>query len=222
MIDNVAVVLSGEAVEPLDEKHVIIQPVDGYRFGADAVSLAKFASGFIKRTDSVFDLCSGCGVVGILVAIATGARVCGAELDGALADMSNRSAAVDGLDAKFFNADIRDLNSDMFSCGRAYDAVLCNPPFFKAHSRARKIAPTANSELTVTFEQVVAAAKKLLKPLGTFCLVYTAARLDEAVCVCRENGLTPKELIINGNGKTFLMRCVLGGKDGLTVRVGNV
>ena len=207
-----------ERIEPLDENHSIIQSVSGYRFGSDAVALSKFAGECVKKSDKIFDLCSGCGVVGILLAIETGCAVEGAELDTSLFDMSVRSCELNGLDnVRFYNADIRDLSDTAGAC--AYDAVVCNPPFFKADSRMRKVAPTANSELTVMFYDVVKAAKRLLKVGGALYLVHTSSRLDEVLSACRSGGLTPKNLTVNGNGKTFLLRAVKGGKDGLTVTV---
>ena len=206
-----------EAVEPLDETHAIIQPCDGYRFGADAVALASFAADFIKREHRVFDMCSGCGIVGILVAIACGCAVDGAELDGELWDMSVRSAAMNELDnVNFFNADIRDV-SGFTKCG--YDAVVCNPPYFKAGSVPSSVAPSANSELSVTLRDVISAAKYLLKPRGGLYLVYTSTRLDEAVTECRDAGFAVKNITVLGGGKTFLLRAVRGGKPGMTLNI---
>lgn len=212
---------AGEAAEPLDDDRYIIQRKDCYRFGSDAVALAKFASGYVGRGRRVFDLCSGCGIVGILIAIETGASIVGAELDETLCDMSVRSAAMNGLaDVAFFNADVRDGESAPFSGGREkFDAVVCNPPFYKAGSVPRAVYPQAASELTVTFDDVAARAGELLKAGGAFFAVHTATRLDEVLCACRVNGLAPKNLTVNENGKTFLLRAVKGGKAGMVVSV---
>lgn len=219
-IANVGALKDGERSEPLDDTNVIIQREDGYRFGEDAVALAEYASEYIKKTDTVFDLCSGCGIIGILVAIATGAEIVGAEIDGDMCDMANRSAALDGLtNVKFYNADIREINTEQLKrYTNTVDAVVCNPPFFKPGSVPRAVMPSASCEITVTFEDVVKAARRLLRSNGAFMTVFTCSRLDEALCSCRANGLTPKQLTVNENGKTFLLRCVKGGKAGMTVR----
>lgn len=208
---------SGEAIEPLDDVHSVIQSADGYRFGSDAVALAKFACGYIADGARVFDLCSGCGVVGLIVGIEKRACIAGAELDAELCDMSNRSAAMNGLDAVFSNADVR-IGGGVFERG-AFDAVVCNPPFYKAESKPRRVAPTANSELTVTFRDVVMRAAELLKDGGVFCFVHTAARLDELLAECNAHRLAPKNIVVNPNGKTFLCRAVKGGRQGLAVEV---
>lgn len=210
---------ANEKIEPLDDGYGIIQSSALYRFGTDAVALAKFASAHVSRGARVFDLCSGCGIVGILVAIATGAHVDGAELDGALCDMSVRSCAHNGLtDVRFYNADVRELRLADVG-GVRYDTVVCNPPFYKRGTVPRKTAPAASCELTVEFADIVRAAKRLLVQHGEFCFVHTSARLDETLYTCRENGFTPKTLVMNANGKTFLLRCVRGGKPGMDVSV---
>ena len=212
---------SGEAAEPLDDNHAIIQRRDCYRFGSDAVALAHFAAKYVRRDERVFDLCSGCGIVGIQIAIETGASVVGAELDKTLCDMSVRSAVMNGLTAvEFFNADVRDGESEPFASGRGkFDAVVCNPPFYKAGSIPRAVYPQAASELTVTFGDVADRAGLLLKQGGEFFVVHTSSRLDEVLSACRERGLMPKNMTINESGKTFLVRAVNGGKAGMTVVV---
>ena len=207
----------GEKAEPLGDGYYIIQSETGYRFGTDAVALAKFATRYTNADSRVYDLCSGSGVIGIMLATATGCTVDGAELDKELWDMSVRSCVLNGShNITFYNADVRDINGFKPS---NYDVVVCNPPFFKADSRPSVVAPQANSETTVTAQDIVTAAKRLLKVGGSFCVIHTASRLDEILCLCRENGLIPKELTVNANGKTFLLRAVRGGRPGMKVDV---
>ncbi len=209
-----------EKKESLDDCHYIIQSADGYRFGADAVGLSKFALKYVRDGMTVFDLCSGCGIIGILIGIQKRCTVFGAEIDAQLHDMSVRSCALNGLEnVVFYNADIR-KRCDLIrpsSC----DMVVCNPPFYKSGSVARKAAPAANSELTVTFDDIAETAAALLRVGGALMLVHTASRLDEILYKCTANGLMPKQLKINRNGKTFMLRAVRGGKQGLTVEIGD-
>ncbi|MDE6029075.1 MAG: methyltransferase [Clostridiales bacterium] len=210
-------VKEGEKAEPLGDGYYIIQSESGYRFGSDAVALAHYASAFVSKNSRVFDLCSGCGVIGIMLAIARGCAVNGAEIDDALCDISNRAVALNGLDGvRFFNVDI--MSADTFTAAQ-YDLVVCNPPYYKSDSKPSTVAPQANSELTVTLAGVVVAAKRLLKVGGALCMVHVSSRLDEVIVECDRHGLTPKELIVNPNGKTFMIKAVRGGKQGMTVKV---
>lgn len=218
--DVSAFLKTSEKAEPLGDGHVIIQSRDGYRFGTDAIALSHFAAKYVSGTSRVVDLCSGCGIIGIQLAIDTGAEVAGAEIDEELFDMSMRSCALDSLSrVRFYKADVRRLDGDVFRPSY-FDAAVCNPPFYKSNSKPSAVAPEANSELTVTFDDIAAAAYTLLKPRGNFCFVHTCARLDEILSVCRTVGLTPKDLKINSNRKTFLLRAVKCARDGLSVDIG--
>lgn len=210
-------VRDGEKAEPLGDGFYIIQSENGYRFGSDAVALAHYASGFIGKNSRVFDLCSGCGIIGIMLAISDGCTVDGAEIDAWLCDMSNRSCALNSLDGvKFINTDIKNIGE---LPAAEYDLVVCNPPYYKEDSKPSTVAPHANSELTVNLAEVIFAAKWLLKVGGSLCMVHISSRLDEVLIECNRNGLAPKELIVNPNGKTFMLRAVRGGRQGMTVKV---
>lgn len=215
-------VISDGVTEPLDGEHVVIQPQrgKGYRFGKDSIALACFAAEYVKDGAKTLELCSGCGVVGMILALKKRVTLLGVELDETLYRMSVASAERNRLTkVEFINADVRTLtDTHSGSLGR-FDAVVCNPPFYKRDSRPSIVAPSANSELTVTFDDVARTANAFLNDGGEFFFVHTASRLDEAVSVCRGYGLTPKNLVIDPNGKTFLLRCVRGGKSGLSVEV---
>lgn len=210
-------VRDGEKAEPLGDGYYIIQSENGYRFGSDAVSLAHYASGFANKNSRVFDMCSGCGIIGIIIAIANGCSVDGAELDSELYDMSVRSCDLNGLDGvKFSNADAKNLSE--FSAA-SYDIVVCNPPYYKVDSKPTAVAPQANRELTVSLSDIISSAKRLLKVGGALFMVHISSRLDEVMCECNRNRLAVKELIINPNGKTFMVRAVRGGKQGMTLKI---
>ncbi|MCH5161322.1 MAG: methyltransferase [Clostridiales bacterium] len=214
-----AVVKEGEAPEPLGGGYVVIQPIDGYRFGSDALWLARFAGSNIARGAEALDLCSGCGVIGMLLCIEKEAHVIGAELDEALCDMSNRASYANNIDARFINVNLNSTEIRDVLGYHLYDAVVCNPPYFKAESKHTKIAPHANSELTIDFERIAFVASNALKMGGKFFFTHTLTRLDEIICTCVDHDLRIKKLVINKSRKTFGAMCTLGGKAGMTVEV---
>src|SRR5688572_5183855 len=89
------------------------QPQCGYRFSADAVALAEFAQA--STADTVLDLCSGCGVVPILMWQRSPFRYgVGVELDAELATLARGNVAQLHLENKIHmvQGDIRFLGPD--------------------------------------------------------------------------------------------------------------
>ncbi|MCH5155292.1 MAG: methyltransferase [Clostridiales bacterium] len=205
----------GEKAEPLGDGYYIIQKTDGYRFGADAVALAHFAGTEISDKDDVLDLCSGCGIIGIMLAISTGAQVTCAEIDYELAEMSVRSASLNGLN----NVTVHNIDARLLGGEQKYDVVVCNPPYYKATSKPSIVAPQANSEISITLSDVISIAKRVLNQNGALYMTHVTSRLDEVMCACRDNGFTVKKVVINPNGKTFMLRAVRGGKPYMTLEI---
>ena len=59
---------NGERIDDLQFKNLkIIQNVNGFCFGIDAVLLSDFAKN-MKKSDIVVDLCTGTGIIAILLA----------------------------------------------------------------------------------------------------------------------------------------------------------
>jgi len=80
--------------ERLDDLQInnmfVIQNSEEYCFTSDAVALSNFAK--VKPNDRVVDLCSGSGVIGILIQTKTDCKdITLVEIQEYLADMSRRS-----------------------------------------------------------------------------------------------------------------------------------
>ena len=173
---------------------VVIQKRGLYRFGADAVLLANFARA--KRGASVVELCSGSGVVSILMSAKTNAAVFhGFDIQDAFVDMSNRSAALNGLCGRvaFFRADIRDFGS--LPPRASADVVVTNPPYLPvgvgATGRSSELA-IARHEVCCKLDDVLAAVARLLKPGGAMYMVHRAGRLADVLCGMRARGIEPR------------------------------
>ncbi len=210
-------------VEPLGHGLSVVQPErgKGYRFGKDSIALACFAAEHMRQKFRVLELCSGCGVIAMTLAFLSGVSVLGAEKDAELYAMSVCGAGMNGMtNVGFVNSDVRsfDCAENAARYGK-FDAVVCNPPFYKADSRPASVAPEANSELTIEFCDVCRVAAAYLNDGGKFFAVHTSSRLDEVAETCRKYGLIPKELVLDKSGKTFLLYCVKGGRSGLTVKI---
>lgn len=174
------------------------QPRHGYRFSADAVALARFAQA--SPSETVLDLCSGCGVVPLLLWQRAPFRYgVGVELDGELVSLAWRNVAQFHLEHRIciLQADIRFLGlgnleevAPLLTPG-GFDAITANPPYWPAgrgrlNPDLQKAA--ARHEISLTLAEVIAAARRFLKPGGRFYLSHLESRQHEIVeCLARNN-----------------------------------
>lgn len=199
----------------------IIQNATKYCFTSDAVLLANFVK--VKPHEKMVDLCAGCGVIGVLaMAKGKGQSCVLVELQDWLADMANRTLIYNDItNISVVNDKLQGISDKI---GReVYDVVSCNPPYKKVDGS--KISDEddlakCRHEITVTLEEVIEEASKLLKFGGRFYMVQKASRLVDIICLCRKGHLEPKRLKIVPSKKgmpVVLIEAVKGGKMGLII-----
>ncbi len=87
--------------------------------------LCSYALSYIKKENSVLDLCTGSGAIAIAVKLKSDAKV-------TAVDVSSEALIVANDNAKSNNADIEFIKSDMFTNLKgSYDFILTNPPYIK-------------------------------------------------------------------------------------------
>lgn len=196
-----------------------------YRFTSDSVRLANLVKG--KRTDQLIDLCSGGGIIPMLIAAKTTiSNIIGVEIQSELFDLASRSAIINKLNSRitYINEDINNLNA-RFAL-HSFDAVTCNPPYYKCGSGASRLSPSAaiaRHEISVNIEQIIMTAADLIKYGGMFYLVHKCDRLAEVISLLVKYKLEPKELYTytptaNGFCDTFVVICKSNAKSGLIMR----
>ena len=111
-----------EVLEEFFGDKKIIQNVNLYRFTSDSILLSRFARA--KSGDNVADFCSGSGVVGFHF-LCLNPKISSLtlfEMQESLADMSVRTAQLNGFDCNVVNCKIQDI-------GKEYDdkfsLILC-------------------------------------------------------------------------------------------------
>ena len=200
----------------------IIQRPDLFCFGMDAVLLAAFAT--VKRGFRVLDLCSGNGVIPILMDArlpeelrAEGSiHFTGVEINSISVDLARRSAAMNGQSGRihFLEEDIRLLwsqaNQKREKCSRkqplrpcfamepaSFDCVTVNPPYMAGAGglKGESAGKTiARHEVLCTITDVAAAASRALKHGGHLYLVHRPHRLGDIFHALACNGLGVKRM----------------------------
>lgn len=85
--------------------------------------LTERAINSLAEGETVLDLCTGSGCIGITVALKTGAKV-------TLSDISEKALSVAERNAEKLGADVRIVKSDMFeNVDGKFDVIVSNPPY---------------------------------------------------------------------------------------------
>ncbi|MCL2461224.1 MAG: tRNA1(Val) (adenine(37)-N6)-methyltransferase [Defluviitaleaceae bacterium] len=187
----------GERVDDLELNGLkIIQDPGAFCFGTDAVLLANFAK--VKRGETVLDLCTGCGVVPVLLCGKTAAKhITGLEIQESCAGMAARSVAMNGLGERIeiVAGDVKDARRLFGS--QSCDVVTVNPPYIESAAgvlNACDPKTIARHEILCTLEDVISASARALKMSKRFYMVHRPERLADIMCLMRQYGLEPKKL----------------------------
>ena len=210
----------GEVLEQFFEDKKIIQNVNLYRFTSDSILLSRFAHA--KFNDVVADFCSGSGVVGFHF-LCLNPKIKSLtlfEMQQSLADMSYRTAQLNGFDCEVVNCKLQEI-------GREYDdkfsLILCNPPYEKSGFENESYEKAVcRKEITLTLSEIVKVAFKTLKFGGRLAILNRADRTAELIYTLKSNKLEPKRMqLVSGTdeGKPYLVmvEATKGGKEGIEI-----
>ena len=162
----------------------------------DAVLLCAFSK--IENGDNVLDMCSGNGVIPILLKGRTGGRhFTGLEIQTEIADMAERSVKMNRLEKKIeiVRGDIKEA-SRIFGAA-SFDVVTTNPPYMNdAHGlkNPTEVKAISRHEVLCTLDDVVREGAKVLKPGGRMYMVHRPHRLIEILGTMTRYKLEPKRM----------------------------
>ncbi len=173
-----------------------VQPKQGYRFSVDAILLANFISA--KPRDRLIDLGTGSGIIPLLASVLTPAReFVGFELQERLMQFACRNVALNGLNERIqiVQGNLKQISS-FFRAGE-FDLLCSNPPYRKIGNG--RINPAseqaiARHEVACNLEELLVAAKFLLKPGGKMFVVYLPERLSELLSDLQRYRLEAKRI----------------------------
>ena len=202
----------------------IIQNPKWYTFANDPILLVNFAK--VKKDAIVCDLCSGSGIIAILVALKSRAKqIYGIELQECVAEMSQRSVQLNNLEEKIkiYQGKIQDYSKFLPKC--SMDVVFCNPPYFKKGESFlcdNQIKSISRHEIELNLEDVIRVSNELLNSKGQLYLVHKAQRLQEILHICTKYNLYIKELMLVQAGEKVephlvLIKAVKNGNYGTKI-----
>ncbi len=198
--------LAGERIDDLltDTGLTIIQSRDVFSFSLDAVLLSRFAT--LPKRGRIADLCSGNGVIPILMSAKTDAKMDAVEIQPRLADMAMRSVMMNGLQEQI--TVIRDdLREYAKTAGNGiYDVITVNPPYMPVSAGDQNVNEhyaIARHEIHCTIEDIASACCRLLRPGGKLFMVHRPSRMLDIVETMRRWKLEPKRIqFVHPNAKS--------------------
>ena len=166
-------------------------------FGTDAILLADFSKP--KKNDTACDLGSGCGIIPFLWArYDSPGKITAVEIQQNGIELIKKSICLNRLEGRIdaVRGDLRQTEGLGLELG-SFSLVTMNPPYFslgsgfKSENESQKYA---RHELSVTTEDIMKCASKLLKYSGRLCICQKPERLPDIICEMRKFGIEPKRL----------------------------
>ncbi|HBP25079.1 MAG TPA: SAM-dependent methyltransferase [Oribacterium sp.] len=202
----------------------IIQDSDGFCFGMDAVLLASFAVPAVTSETRLLDLCSGTGIVPLLIAAKTECKeLIGLEIQPSVHAMAVRSIELNHEEhrMKMLLGDLRAIRT--MGLDSSMNIVTVNPPYMKSGLRNqtdRKLI--SRHEVLCTLQDVCEAAAFALKSNGKLFMVHRPHRLADIVCALRAAHMEPKRMrlvhpYLESEPNMVLIEAVKGGKSELRI-----
>lgn len=193
----------------INEKIIICQPKDGYRFAEDSVLLAEFIS--TSLNSFIVDVGSGSGVISAILAVEYEySNITAVEYQKEMFDCLVQTIDKCGVGDK-----VKALHSgiESFKPENRIDLIVCNPPYRNiANGRTSKnmVDKTAKFNDTLNLDILFKFSKSYLKDKGSVCISYPAKMLAEIFEKAFKYKLEPKRMKIvqpaeNSGAKIILM-----------------
>lgn len=204
-----------ETLEDLGKGYKILQKEDGFKFGTDAVLLSDFAN--IKPNDKVMDLCTGTGIIPLLLhQKKKPEHIFALEIQEEIADMAKRSVELNSLseDISIQCGDLKNIKA--FHSANSFTAVTCNPPYMVNLTGKKNLNDSktiSRHEVMCTLEDVISCASYLLGSGGRLFMVHRPERLVDIFYLMRQYRLEPKRLELTGGKEEPALVLIEAQKD---------
>ena len=198
----------------------IYQYEDKFKFSLDSILLAEFVE-LKANTRVIVDFCTGNAPVPLILTTKSNARIYGFEIQPNIAKLAKMSVRENNLDSQvnIINANLTE--SLEYILPESVDAVTCNPPYFKYDKNKSLInedeeKAIARHEITMNLEELMTAAKYILKNKAPLYLVHRCDRLEEILdCLAKYNFKVKKlQFIYAGYKKEAIMVLIKATKNG--------
>lgn len=202
----------------------LLQDTQLFCFGMDAVLLSNYIR--LEPNESVIDICTGNGVIPILLAAKTKSKhIVGLEIQSKLIELANKSVIENNLSDRvsFIEGDVRVIEETVES--GTFDVISMNPPYMtNKHGiiNEKESLAIARHEILCSLDDCLSAANKVLKTKGRLYMVHRPFRLAEIFYKMQSYGIEPKRMrmvypFINKEPNMVLIEGIKGGRPRIMV-----
>lgn len=168
---------------------------DACIFGA-AVAKQFADTALLDKTEkaSYLDIGTGTGLLSLMLA-----QKSTAEIDAVEMDLAAHGQAKNNFDASHFKQRLRIFHTDilLFTTGKKYDGIVCNPPFFEGDLQSPDNQKNAAKHATtLTLKQLLKVADSLLIENGVLAILLPYHRTEEFIKEAIERQFFLKEKIL--------------------------
>jgi tRNA1Val (adenine37-N6)-methyltransferase len=185
-------------LDDLQNKNLKIwQDTSEFCFGMDAVLLADFAAERIRNKDISADLCTGNGIVPLLVyARKEKINMTAVEINPETAALAKYNMEYNNISDRInvVNRDVKDFARENLN---KFDAITVNPPYIPVghgFTSKKESVSTARHEVALTLEELIHSCCMLLKDKGSMFMVHRAHRAAETIALMSKHRIEAKTI----------------------------
>ena len=202
----------------LKGKISIIQLKKGFRYGFEAVFLASFVNGYLKKFKkkkiSLADIGSGVGTISLIIAYQnTEINITAIENNDSYLKIANQNVVINNFQKK-----INVIQGDIFNIGKhlinKFDVVVTNPPFYDQQQKRSENELDNYAKKIINYESWVENSIKLLKDKGLIFLVIPTVLLEKTLSILSKKSGSFKIFPIWPNQKKSSKRLIILAKKG--------
>ena len=187
-----------------------------FKFSIDSVLLPNFVT-LSKKKGRILDIGCGNGVIPIVLTTRTSNPIDGVEIQKDVYELAEKSVKYNKLEDQItiYNEDIKEFSKNCET--DMYDTITCNPPYFKDMKQNDDLHKTyARHEMSLSIEDVMEIAKKLLKNNGNIAIVHRTERLIDIISAMKDNNIEPKKIqfVYSKKDKPSNILLIEGTKNG--------
>ncbi len=199
-------------------KVTVIQLKKGFRYGFEAVFLASFVNGYLKKFKkkkiSLADVGSGVGTISLIIAYLNDEiDITAIENNDNYLELANENIVINNFQKKInvTKGDIFNIDNHLIN---RFDIVVTNPPFYGKQQKKSENALDDYAKRIINYESWIENSLKLLKEKGMIFLIFPTGLLEKSLKILSKKTGSFKIFPIWSNQKESSKRLILLAKKG--------